>query len=429
MSRGWVERMEFYLVAAGVFLATFTAIRHPALSFNASDLFFTVALAIRLSRGIIIKPFGAATSLWMLGLVLMLGGLMIGSVVRGDPIRGFIVFAQYVFAYFLLPQLILSRAYPQTILLMKIAVFGLAANAFLGVAAYFIGYSAGYSRHFVFVTGGGRVAGLVDNPNGLASLIALTLPIVWFLILQRHFRPVVAGSLVALFFVTVIMTSSNSGLFLATIGSVIFLVGLGNTRLVTYFAILVLAVSVVIAQWGEAFLPATFQERVLTSIQSGDVTEAGTFEDRYDLMVEAWENLSDNLIIGMGADQYENYSSSTIKVHNVYLLLANEGGIVSLVGFVLLVLALILVGSNARGIPHPHLTMVCLLSTLVVFIGFGMVSTHLYSRALVIPLLLVAALALFPAAIRPDGGARGALRRPVSGRPGVRAKGPSGLPG
>src|SRR3546814_1492658 len=72
-------------------------------------------------------------------------------------------------------------------------------------------------------------------------------------------------------------------------------------------------------------LPEVFQGRVGGAIESGDMSQAGTYTGRMDLIREAWGIVEDTMIVGLGVDQYRTISFADTPVHNMYLLLWAEG--------------------------------------------------------------------------------------------------------
>ena len=389
-----LDRAEYFFVMLGVLFVTFNSFRHPGLYFTVSDLFFAIAIALRLTRSFPLAPLGAGSIFWMLGVVFLIGGLMLGSVVKGDPIRATVVIVQYCFAYVCLPLVVLARPYEQAVTLAKLGVWSVVLNCSAGLVAYAIGYNAGYGRHYMLVSGGGRLAGLVDNPNGLAGLIVFSLPLLWMLGITRAFRPVIAIVLCVTLLVSLVLTSSNTGIFGAAVCAVVFLVGLGSIRTIVYAGIGFGAVMFAMLTWGEQFLPETFQNRVLGAIESGDISEAGTFNDRVDLMVEAWGFLPDNMVIGLGADRYREISAHHLPVHNLYLLLANEGGVIALLGLVMIMLGALIAVMLTRGAPHKSLTLATIISLVFTYTSLAMTYAHMYQRSLVLPILLALGLAI-----------------------------------
>src|SRR3546814_14522839 len=79
-------------------------------------------------------------------------------------------------------------------------------------------------------------------------------------------------------------------------------------------------------------LPKAFQERVGNAVESGDINQAGTFLNRSQLMEEAWGFAEDYTVIGMGVDRYRELSAYDNPVHNLFLLIWNEGGAIAFCG-------------------------------------------------------------------------------------------------
>lgn len=387
--------IEFACVVLGVLFSTFTAFRHPTLLFTVSDFFFCLAFVFRpLHSTLPLKFLGAGTALWLGGLLLLIFGLLMSSMIHGDPTRAVIVIAQYSFAYILLPFVLLGRTFRQALILATMTVWSTALNCLAGLIAYVSGYSSGNTRHFMLVSGNDRVAGLVDNPNGLAGLIVLSLPILWMLGYTRNLSRITFFILFAIYVSALVLTSSNSGLVGALLCGVLFLLFLGNYRLALATIVLGAVAVFAVMAWGEHFLPRTFQDRVLAPVQTGDFESAGTLQDRLALMREAWAFLPDNIIIGMGVDQYREMSSHHLPVHNTYLLLGNEGGMTSLMGYLMLLLAPIVAVACARDAPNGRIYLAVTVSVVLTLAALAMGYAHVYQRAHVIPILLSVGLAI-----------------------------------
>ena len=131
-----------------------------------------------------------------------------------------------------------------------------------------------------------------------------------------------------------------------------------------------------------------FRDRVLNGILAGDVEQAGTFSDRVMLIQEAIRIAPDWLLVGMGADQYRYFSAYGHPVHNTYLLLLNEGGLLSLSGLLLLLLtglpAAFLALSSGPTRKNGALTLTILLIYALVLSTFP----HFYARFWNVPLIL-----------------------------------------
>ena len=76
---------------------------------------------------------------------------------------------------------------------------------------------------------------------------------------------------------------------------------------------------------------------MLSAYTSGNVSEAGTYISRVELIKEAIDMIADEriIVVGIGADQFRERSVQNAPVHNLYLLLWVEGGMLAVIGWVL----------------------------------------------------------------------------------------------
>lgn len=383
-----LERVEFYTTMTAVFLAPFISIRLPNIYITASDVLFLISLLMRLRMGVPLRVLGAGHSLWLLGLILLSGGLYLGSLLNGDPIRGLVVTLQYQFSYLLLPLAVLGRPLDQALKLVKCGAVSVVILCLVGFAFYLVGYSSNYEEHFEFVTGNGRLASFTDSANGLGGLIVMALPLLGFLALARLVSVFTAILYLSIMIVALVLTASNTGLITAAVCVAVFLLVHRNFRLLLFSTTLGSAGWFAILNWGQYFLPETFQKRVMTALLSGDVNQLGTFGSRYDLMVEATGMLDKHLIVGLGADQYRLVSMYDLPVHNMYLLLSNEGGMFALLGWLLLQAGALAAVFAARHRPYGQLALCTTITMIAVILTFGFASSHIYARYLILPLLL-----------------------------------------
>jgi O-antigen ligase len=156
------------------------------------------------------------------------------------------------------------------------------------------------------------------------------------------------------------------------------------------------AVFILVSAGGTSLLPKTFQTRVLQAITSGDINEAGTFLSRADLMKEAISVISDKGIffLGLGADQFREISVQTAPVHNLYLLLWVEGGVTSLVGWLLFTLAGLLIWLALWRANGPRPALAAQAAVMAVILSIAMFNAHMYARYFLVPILLVHGISL-----------------------------------
>ena len=379
-----LQRLEFRLAEGAVFLAPYLALRWPEALLTISDLLFAGCFFIRLCTGRLTRPFAEWTWLWFIGATLIIAGLFLGSMVNGDPGRAVVVGTQYAFALLLVPLALLGRPVEQTVRLIKCAVWGMVVMVLFTTAIWLTGHRSSGGQQFELVSGSGRLSGFVDNPNGLAILIALTFPLLWFLgSLRAIARPVLGASLLVLL-TGLVLTASNTGLFGLAAGALVFFVGRRSFRGLILTAVLGAA----LLFGGQHYLPETFLQRVLEPVASGSLSDAGTFTGRQELAAEAAAMAEDHIAIGLGADQFRQVSVQGAPVHNAYLLLLVEGGAWSFLGLLLLLVVPLLTVFTSPMRPFGGLVAVTAFTVAVVLAGILNSVAHVYARCWFLPLLL-----------------------------------------
>lgn len=404
VTRVTLERM---LVGAAVFLAHFPLWRHAAVFFTLSDLLFCLTLVtIVLTRGLPRAPLGPLMPYWLGGCVLLVMPLVGSSLINGVPMRGLIVIAQYLFSFALLPFVIMGRDHDATIDLAKTFVAGSFVANVVGVAFYYAEFDGG----FLYVSGAGRLAGFVGDPNGNAHMMALTYPFAVYLWLSGRMAPYYVAPVLLVLAVALVLTSSNNGLALTALGLLVFLVMLRDLRYLGR-ALAGLAVCLLlIFAWGSFWLPETFEQRVLGAVRSGSLDEAGTFEGRVALMKEAIELIDDTMLVGLGVDQYRVLSRFGAPVHNTFLLIWTEGGLPALIGWLSL-LIMVVAGAVLIGAHRLDGALGCAVG--LVFACIGFTTSHTYGRHLVVPVHLAMALVLTSLAARSRETGAPAAQHPV----------------
>lgn len=380
------SRFEFALACAVVFFAPMNVLRLPTFYFTASDAFACVCLGfMALNRSIRLKPLGPGTAYWLFGLALMIGALLTSSLLAGAVDRGLILSMQYLFAYFLLPIILLARPWPQTTILMKVFVASIVVMILHGIYVVdFVGVT-----NSTFVSGNGRLLGFVERANECGSLIALTVPMILSMAAMRTMHPLIALAILPLIAYGIMLTGSNTALYA-------MLYGLGLFFLATLTPLrAVIGVTAILLLWSapnlpviDDHLPAVFQKRVLTGLETGNLNEAGTFAGRMQLNQEAIRLGGEALLVGHGADQYREISEWRAPVHNLYLLIWNEGGLIALAGFLLMLTG----GFIALAIPLRYRggrpAFVCGFTTLSLFAVLINAVPHVYGRFWAVPVLL-----------------------------------------
>ena len=329
-----LHRLEFGLACAVVYFAPINVLRLPSFYFTLSDAFACLCLGTMMINGTIkLRALGPGTAYWISGLVMMIGALLVSSLLVGAVDRGLILSMQYLFAYFLLPLILLARPWRQTDILMKVFVASMVVMILHGIYVVdFVG-----ETFTTFVSGAGRLQGFVERENECGSLLALTVPMVLSMAATRTIHPILASVVLLLLAYGIMLTGSNTALYC-------MLFGLGVFTLATLTPKRIFQIAVCcVALWAAASVPTTrellpdvFQKRVLVGLETGNLDQAGTFADRMLLNQEAIRLAGDALLLGHGADQYREISEYGAPVHNLYLLIWNEGGLFALAGLLVM---------------------------------------------------------------------------------------------
>lgn len=386
-----IRFFDYPLLIGGVFLCSMVYIRPTAGNVTVSDLMFAAALfVLLLNRNISFYPFGRmSAAVWLVGLFMLLTGLTVSSINSPDPTQAIIVIAQYAYAYFAMMLIFGNQSAKNITTFAKVYLLSILAICLHGT--YLIHYDG--QQNTIFVTGSGRLSGLMERTNECATVIALCVPIVLTLCTTGHIRKTSAFLAVAIMTYGILLTGSNSGLLSLVCGVGIFaLLGVSWKRILLP---LVLGVAILALGGGlvTEYLPATFQKRVLGALESGDLGKAGTFDGRVELINEALELTSDTMLIGVGADQYRVVSEYNAPVHNLYLLLWTEGGLISAIGFVVMLLGALGPAFLVLKLPGGRPYAAAILANVTVFFLAANALPHVYSRFWVLPILLPICLA------------------------------------
>jgi len=267
----------------------------------------------------------------------------------------------------------------------------------LDVHGIFVFYTVGYTGvRYGVVTGGGRLATMLGNANLAALINALTLPLLLHMWHAGIFKNIVGAIGLAIIAFTVILTSSNSGLICLTFSALVFAGVVMNLRLIRRLIVMGMLGAFVLAFGGTQLLPAAFQQRVLGAVTTGDLSEAGTFDDRLALMEEAKAMIVQNgyLLFGLGADQYRQVSALEAPVHDVYLLVWTEGGLSALLGWLAVFVVALGLGVSARKRRTGAYEGGTLIAIVLVFLVGATFSPHMYARHYLTPVMLGLALVM-----------------------------------
>lgn len=395
-----VEKAVIYL---SVFLAPQIALRFGDILFTYSDFLFCLSLFLLLiGRRMPVAPLGGATPFWLFSFVLLMVGLLGSSLVHGDPLRALNVIGQYSFAYVVL-VFVLMRDDQEVHRLVIIYLVGVILVVDLHGIIYYmtIGYLPG-SRNGI-VSGSGRLQTMLGDANLAAAINALCLPMLLYCWACGRLSALVALPMLGLLIATVLLTGSFGGFAATSLSLAVFFGSVMDKRLFGRFILVGGGVALLFYFGGDSLLPATFRDRVLVALTSGDLSQAGTFDDRTQLIYEAFEMIRNHGIIltGIGADQFRVLSVSGAPVHNMYVLLWVEGGLLALLGWLFFLLTAILLGLVSRQLGGSRHVGATLMATIAVFAFAATTNPHMYGRHWLMAVLLSLALVMAQLRERP----------------------------
>lgn len=375
---------------AAVFFAPFEFIRPFGVLLTISDMLFMAAFIMLAASGRIPRhPYGAMSSIFFTLFGILILGIVISSIANGDPGRAMVFVTQYAFAYLVLAYIVTAEDYSTVVTLVRWYVAGIAIG--LAITFYWLWYEPTPN---LFVSGNGRLVGIKGAANGQAAVIAATMPLLYFLWVRKQWPlPLLISALLILLY-GLIATSSNSGLLATVTGTFVFFIMTITLRRAVKVTCIMLVVVPLFAKYGLDYLPQIFHDRVLSAFESGDLEQAGTFSGRVALIVEALDIIDDTIFIGLGADQFREHSLSGHPVHNAYLLLWTEGGLISMVVWVGMIMTIMMLGLMILRTGKGRIEGAATMATSATILVIANSSTHLFSRSSVLPLILALGLAV-----------------------------------
>ena len=186
----------------------------------------------------------------------------------------------------------------------------------------------------------GVLGGIYSNPNDLAFAIALSFPfcLMFFLTAKTHFRKMlwVVGMLImgaALF-----MTASRGGFITMVFTGAVCLwhFGVRGKRFLLIAATGIASLTLLMVAGGTMKDRFTSLWKERSELHTGEERRAfDSFEQRQYLIDRSIEGIKEYPILGIGTRNFETYSTVWREVHMTYLQIAVEGGIPSLILFLL----------------------------------------------------------------------------------------------
>jgi O-antigen ligase len=384
--------LSLLLVAAGFFFLPYMNLRPKTLLFTFSDLLFLLSASVFLLRArLSIAPFGSWTPVWLISVVMLIGGLLISSLANNATDRWLSVGAQYAFSLLILPMVFAVSTWARWTTLARALVLGVIGMEILTFSIlnyYGWDYEAISSRYGNdFYTGVGRVSGFIGGANLHAAVLCMTIPFVYYLRLIGKLPLPIFLVAIAAIGAGVFYSASVTGFASMILVSGIFVV-LSRIRISPKFIAGAAAAAAVFVLSG-APMPKAFDKRVGSALESGKIEDAGTYADRAELIKEAWEMANESMVIGIGVDNYRKESIHKMPVHNIFMLLWVEGGLVAVMGWLGIIGVLGVAGVTM--LRRRPLDAALALSVLAVLVIYSIAAPHMYARVWMAPVLLAAA--------------------------------------
>ncbi|MEL7197054.1 MAG: O-antigen ligase family protein [Pseudomonadota bacterium] len=387
LNAGSQTRLTRFVLFIAVFLCGWSVLRVGDINLTLSDIGITFVLCSMLFRGELnTRPFGSMSVFWMSGLAIMLAGLLLSTIANGEMSRWLIVAAQYLFAFLMVPMVLMGQQVTTTRRLPAVFVLGIVVSQMIGVSASLL-FEPSDTLDLMgdgFLTGNGRVGAMTGEPNPNGAMVAFAFPMLLYCLRNRTI-PTGVGLICALILAWGLLASGSfTGFAAAVIATGVYLVFSGFNQFAKFVMAGVVGLFLFVASG--APLPEAFENRVAGALTTGDLNEAGTFSDRADLIAEAWQMADDNVLVGLGVDQYRVVSPHGAPVHELHLLIWNEGGFLGFVGLLMLLIMLVVGAISALSKSRPEGAMI--LAVVAVFMVYTFSIPHMYSRQWIMPVLL-----------------------------------------
>lgn len=389
-----------WIILGGIFFSCYLTWRPiQDVMFTLSDALFLLGLLVLvIQHRIPLEPLRFLTPFWLAGFAMLAIGLLIGSIGCPMPWRWLIVAGQYLFAWVVLPLIVMRRGPDQTVRMLKAFTWGVFAMNLFGAYIWFT-YTGSFeeARSLLgidFLSGGRRLGAFTADANWNGAVLAMAVPAAFYLRAKKEIGNVLLLLWLAVLLLGVILTASFTA-FIGCSAAVLTFMAVGGIRPSLRTTLLLVAGGALLALLyfeNGGGLPKIFVDRVGNAIDRGDISEAGTFEGRMALIREAWGMVESHMLVGVGADQYREISIYKAPVHNMYLLLWAEGGLIAMFGWVLMMA--VLLAAAIRAYPRDRLATALTLSTTTTFLIATTASPHMYARLWSVPVLIALAISI-----------------------------------
>jgi len=382
-----IDRLSSIMICFGLFFSGFHSFRVvPSFNFFLSDLLLVLGFVVlglkRNGPARMEIPKFLITPVWILSTMLFTLGFAISAIVNGNPEKFFGVTFQYAFSYLFLFLVLFNAMLHGFKKPLKAYLGGVAAVCALGIAVKIFGLNL----PGIVISTKGRMSSTLTNPNALARFIALSFPLLLYAWNKKVFTQPYIIAITTCSLIGLMNTGSFGGIANFSIGAMSFYLLLPGIKRKIKMLIISLSIGVVIvALFG---VPAILEERVLPVILAGNYSDAGSANMRAALNVEALEIIGRTPLIGVGPQEYASNSAYGLNVHNTWLIIWAEGGLLSICGWALILAIVFRYLYLGWRSPTSKIEGATGLSVLNAFIFSSFTGTHAYNRYLVLPLVI-----------------------------------------
>ncbi len=185
----------------------------------------------------------------------------------------------------------------------------------------------------------GALSGLYGNPNDLALIIDVSLPLCLALALTTGRIWKKLGWTIAMLAMiyTVVLTASRAGAIAFAVAAIICLLQFGLKSGRFYLLVLVPAAALVFWLHAGSKLEQRFQQTDADSATNSNGTEAsGSAEQRKELLIQSLKITGEHPLFGVGPGNFEVVSGNWHVTHDSYTQMSAEGGIPAFLLYVLI---------------------------------------------------------------------------------------------
>lgn len=185
----------------------------------------------------------------------------------------------------------------------------------------------------------GALAGMYGDPNDLALIIDISLPLCLVLALtsRRIWKRIAWTAAMLVMIYAVVLTASRGGAIALGVAAIVCLWNLGVRGRRFYLLMLLPAVTIVFWLYAGKTLEQRFEAtNVATATNNKELAAAGSAEQRKELLIRSLKVTAEHPLFGVGPGNFEIVSGNWHVTHDSYTQMSAEGGIPAFLLYVLI---------------------------------------------------------------------------------------------